>query len=77
MTNHRTTANDVLNEYFQHSRGTATQWRYTDDCQSTETISDAFRELAYRWKIFNKDDYWIVSDDTNNPVEPIGIEEII
>lgn len=75
MTNHRTTANDVLNEYFQHSRGTATQWSYIDDCQSTETISDAFRELAYRWKIF-KDD-WIVSDDTNNPVKPIGIEEII
>ena len=75
MTNHRTTANDVLNEYFQHSRGTATQWSYIDNCQSTETISDAFRELVSRWKIF-KDD-WNVSDDMNNLVQPIGIEEII
>ena len=76
MTNHRTTGNDVLNEYFQHSRGTATRWSYMDDCQSTETISDVLRELASRWNIFTTGD-WIVSDDTNNPVKPIGIEEII
>lgn len=76
MTNHRATANDVLNEYLQRSRGTSTQWSYVDEYSSTATISDAFRELAYHWQVFKIGD-WIVSDDTDNPLEPIGIEEII
>ena len=65
MVNH-STAKDILDEYLQSSTRAST-WSY-NGYQPNVTMP-AWNDFIYG--------NWIVSDDTDNPLEPIGIEEII
>lgn len=67
MVNHNA-AKDVLNEYLRSSTRTSTLWSY-NGYQPNVTISFTWNDFIYG--------NWIISDDTDNPLEPIGIEEII
>lgn len=67
MVNHNA-AKDALNEYLRSSTRTSTLWSY-NGYQPNVTISPTWNDFIYG--------NWIVSDDTDNPLEPIGIDEII